>query len=387
MPGHETPLNKLCDNYTIAPTLIWQVLSFARLTPAESMVLNHIIINSINVFGVKHPNKRKWTVLSPSEFGNERGLSRQGIQDALKNLVHIGLILSRETIYQTASGHQKGREYQLVSNEKLLALYELLSTSAKPKGAKHELAPKISLIEVGARPEMALRQATLGTPAGHALHLDRPYLAPWGVKLPKSWEKTLSKESLNSFKYFLKTFSTFDFSYYELFSTTVSSKAATFKIETKIASLIRRYSYFSAFIATTTCTLNKPSQMGNFDVIEAFLKENSERIQIQEKNFVHLIDQLFFDLMSLHESMDLTRLEIFKENFKANASVLLAKKMLEASSSEIFIYSSIQDDILYAFETSVFNMERFNKVLRDKLDLYFKAKLLGIKGLNFVQAH
>lgn len=171
MPGHKNPLNKQCDNYTIAPILIWQVLSFMRLTPAESMVLNHIILFSINVYGANHPNKRKWETLSPSEFGIDRGISRQGIQEALKSLERNGLILSRDTVYKTASGHQKGREYQLVSNEKLLELFELFSSSAKPKGAKSDLAPQNSKKMAGARPDLALRQARLGTSTGQAWHL------------------------------------------------------------------------------------------------------------------------------------------------------------------------------------------------------------------------
>lgn len=382
MPGQDF---KNWDTYTTAPILVFQIQTFARLNAIESMVFNHVVLYSINVFGVKSSNARKCVTISPSTFGSERGFSRQAVLEALKRLVELGLITSKEVVVQTNSGAQIGREYCLVSNKKLYEIFELLSTSAIPQGDKSRLSPSIIKKTVGDNHHLSPRQAPLVTLTGLACHLDRPHLSPLGVIVPKSLNNFVPKEFLKTFNYFLKTISSFENSFYELYCTQANSKAAEFKIKTKIVALIRQYGLYSTFIAMVACLFSKDAQIGNFDALKAFLKQHELKLQEQEQKLVLHSDNLFLKILKIHEETSVSRLETFMESFRQNASVLLIQDELEASSS-IFLYSEFHQDIIAIFEVCNFNNKRFTNEVITKLNLYFKAKILGMKGLSFAQS-
>lgn len=390
MPSQDLPvdrtLDKVIDKYTFAPVVIFNIQSFLRLNAIESMVLNHLIISSINVYKVNSPKARQWVVISPSEFGNDRGFSRQAVHLSLRKLVEIGLFEVRDIVVSTNSGAQVGREYRLVSNTKLYELYDLVSSTARPRGVKSDLSPSFSLNGEGDKPRFTPCQATLVTLSGHALHLVRPYLSPWGVNVPLSLGKFFPKDSLNTIKYFLKTISSFENSFYELYITEANSKAAKSRIEMQICALIRRYGLFSTFTGMMVSLFTKNAHIGNFEVLEAFLKTNTEKLIIQEKELAIQCEILFEKLSSIHLNTEISELKIFIENFRQNVAVLFISARLPENVNELFIYDEIQNDVLYIFETSNHRVETFKKELLKKLNLYYKAKLLGVKGLNFVQS-
>ena len=380
--------HKSIDLWTLAPFLIWDVQSYLRLQPLQSMVLGFIIRNSIDVFGKgDNSNARKWVAIHTTDFANERGYSRQGVMEALSALVGLGIIEVQETLLQTNSGAQRGREFKLVSNQKLQELYELLSTSATPRGDRPDLSPKNVDNSRGDRPDLSPRQAPLVTLTGQACHLVRPHLSPWGV-FPSDFSKVKTAQySLNTLKYFLKTYETFENSFLELYSENANSKASQFKIKTEIASLIRQYSLFSVFIAMSVNLFSKDAQIGDFGALKAFLELNKVKLKEQEEK-IHLHSvELFNSILKIHENTPTQDLEIFRENFRQNASVLLIKEEIEQSSMKLFFYTSFHKDIISIFETCNFDLNRFTSEILKKINLYFKFKILGMKnGLNFVQS-
>jgi hypothetical protein len=385
MPGHEAL--RSWDTYTTVPLLVFQIQSIARLTPIESMVFNHVVLHSVNVFGIKNPNARKYVSISPSEFGKERGFSRQAIQEALKKLTIFGLIECRETILQTISGPQKGREYALVKNEKLNEIFELMNVSAKPRSAKPSLALENLSKEVSAKPGLADCQARLSALAGQAWQFDRPALALSGVSLSKSLTISFRKESSKSIKNFLNTFLDFENSFYELYSLQLNSKAAISKMELEIIALIRRYGLFQVYIAMSACLFQESAEIGNLNALKAFLKNNSERLKAQEALITLRCDNLYLKLKNLYEELSETiRLEIFRENFRQQASLLLLREEFDQKSNEIFIYNGFKEDVIKSFETSRHNLDRFQSDILKNINLYFQAKILGMKGLNYVHA-
>lgn len=393
MPSQKTPF-KHWDTYTVAPILIFQIQSYARLTAIESNVFSFIVLGSINVFG-KNKNQtshasdvRQWFYISPSDFAIERGYSRQGVQDALNKLVNFGFLLNREVCVQTSGGVQRGREYCLVSNEQLSEMYDVLSSSANPKGAKPYLAPSKLKKVIGARPYLAPLQAPLGTLASGTWHLSKQCLAPWGIKDSESLENLVPKDSLNTIKDFLNTFFTFNNSFYELHSSTQKSKTSIFKLEMKIAALIRQYGLFSTCTAMLVCLFNKNAEIGNIEAVEAFLKNNAKKFKEHEQNLILHCDNLFQQLYGLYRNLSDSNIELenFMEVFRQNASVLLIRNELERGSSGIFFYSDYEKDVLEIFLGSNWKMQRFTKEFVLKLELYLKIKLLGHKGLNFVQS-
>lgn len=388
MPSQKASF-KHWDTYTVAPVLIFQIQSYARLTAIESNVFNYVVLGSINVYGKNHTSDiRQWFYISPSEFAQQRGHSRQGVADALKNLVDYGLILSRDVSIQTAGGLQKGREYRLISNEKLNEMFELLSKSATPKGASPACNLSQTSFVKGCRPDLTRVQVVLDKGAGPACHLVRPCLHPWGIKESESLENLAPKDSLNIIKNFLNTFLKFDNSFYELHSSVLKSKTAVFKMEMKIASLIRQYGLFSTYTAMLVCLFKKDAQIGCIKLTEAFLKNNSEKFKEYEQDLIVQSDNLFQDLNKLYMQLSDsdTELENFFEVFRQNASVLLVRKELELRSRGIFLYSGYEKDLLDTFIESNWKMQRFTKEWIQKLNLYLKIKLLGHKGLNFVQS-
>lgn len=385
MPGQEDSF-KNWDTYTTAPILIFQIQAYIPLNQIESMLLNYIVLHSINVFGVKNSNARNWIAISPSQFGLDRGYTRQAGQKALKTLLEYGLINSREVIIKTNSGAQKGREYSLISNKKMHEKYELLSMSAKPRGANSQLAPTPVENVVGANHQLAPRQLSVGTLTTTSWHLDNCQLAPWVPKDMLSLEKITPKDSLKTFKYFLKTYFQFHNSFFELYSTQLNSKSAITKTEMKIHALIRQYGAFSTLMAMTSCLFIKNAQIGNFDALKAFLELNKDKLENQEQNLILQSDNLFQNLKTVHENTSLSELKIFRENFRQNASVLLLNMEFDQRSNGIFMYEGFNTDVIAIFEECNFNSERFTAHVIKKLNLYFKAKLLGMKGLNFVQS-
>ena len=389
MPSQTTSL-KHEKAFAFAPLLIFQLQSYARFTAIETNVFNYIVLESINVFrekGKSSSDDRKWVYVSPTDFANQRGHSRQGVQDALNKMLKYGFISSREVWIKTSGGVQKAREYQLVSNFKLSEICDLLCTSVKPKGAKQDLAPlKLNKV-IGCRPDLAPSQAPLGTLTGLTWHLSRPCLAPWGIKETESLENLVSKDSLSTIKKFINTFFDFENSFYELHTKESKSKTAVFKIEMKIASLIRRYGLFSTYSAMFVCMFNKDAQIGDIDFIEAFLKTNSEKFKDYEQNLILQCDNLFQELYELYFLVtDNTELENIKNVFRQSASTLLIKKENELRSLGIFFYNDYEKELLDIFMESNWKVQRFTKNWITKLNLYFKAKILGHKGLNFVHA-
>lgn len=388
MPSQKTPF-KHWDTYTVAPVLIFQIQSYARLTAIESNVFSHVVLGSINVYGKNHTSDiRQWFFISPSEFAHERGHSRQGVADALKKLVDYGLILSRNVVTQTAGGVQKGREYRLVSNEKLSEMFELLSSSATPKGASGACTLNQTNFVKGCRPGFTRVQAPLDKGAGPTCTLVRPCLHPWGIKESESLENLVPKDSLSTIKDFLNTFLKFDNSFYELHCSVLKSKTAVFKTEMKIASLIRQYGLFSTYTAMLVCLFNKDAEIGCIKLTEAFLKTNSEKFKMCEQDLILQCDNLFQELNSLYIRLSdsVTELENFTEVFRQQASLLLVRKELELRSRGIFFYTDYEKDLLETFIESNWKMQRFTKEWIQKLNLYLKIKLLGHKGLNFVQS-
>lgn len=388
MPSQKVPL-KHWDNYTVAPIIIFQIQSYARLTAIESNIFTHVVLGSINVYGKGHSSDvRKWFYVSPTNFANERGHSRQGVSDALNKLVKNGFLNVRDVQVKTAGGYQKSREYMLVSNEKLAEIFEYLSTSANPLGCKPDLHPLNQENDKGCRPDLTRVQAPLDEGAGLTWHLVRPGLHPWGVKQAKSLGNLVGKDSLNTIKYFLKTILQFQNSFYELHSLNLKSKASVYKIEMKIASLIRQYGLFSTYTAMLVCLFNKDAQMGNVDLVETFLKTNSEKFKDHEQNLILQCDNLFQELYSAWKIQSELNIELenFLEVFRQKASFLLIDKELELRSSGIFLYPELHAEIIDIFLESNWKMHRFTKELTLKLNFYFKIKLLGHKGLNFVQS-
>lgn len=396
MPSHKTEL-KHKDAFRPAPLLIFQLQSYARFSAIETNVFNYIVLESINVFqkkGESSSDARKWIYVSPSDFALERGHSRQGVQDALNKMVKYDWVLSREVWIKTSGGVQKGREYQLVSNFKLSEICDLLCVSAKPKGSNSELHPLEVKKVKGCRPELAPCKAGVGTLTARSWHLVRPGLAPWGIKTTKSLDNLVAKDSLNTIKEFINTFLNFENSFYEYHSSTLKigskfshAKTQTFKMEMKIASLIRRYGLFSTYTAMFACMFNKDAQIGDIDLVEEFLKTNSDKFKDHEQNLILQCDNLFQEIYELYLLVsENTELENIKNVFRAKASLLLSEKVIELRSIGIFFYNDYENELLDTFMESNWKVQRFTKNWITKLNLYFKAKLLGHKGLNFVQS-
>lgn len=389
MPSHKVPV-KRWDYYTVAPIIIFQIQSYARFTAIESNVFTYIVLGSINVYGKGlSSDARQWFYISPTEFANDRGHSRQGVSDALNKLVKNGFLNVRDVQVKTAGGYQKSREYMLVSNEKLLEIFELLSTSANPQGCKSDLHPLNQEKNKGCKSHLTRVQARLDKGAGQACHLVRPGLHPWGVNQSKSLGNLVGKDSLNTIKDFLKTILEFQNSFYELHSLSLKSKASVSKLEMKIASLIRLYGLFSTYTAMLVCLFNKDAQMGNVDLVETFLKTNSEKFKDHEQNLILQCDNLFHSIFQLYQDLSNSDIELesFMETFRQKASLLLITSELELRSRGIFFYSDFHKDIIDTFLETKFSVNLFTKEwISKKLNLYFKAKLLGHKGLNYVQS-
>ena len=190
------------------------------------------------------------------------------------------------------------------------------------------------------------------------------------------------KYSLNTFKNFLNTFASFENSFLELYSLETNSRLQRSRLEIKITALIRSYGHYSVFIGMLACLFLKDSLLGKFEAVETLLKENHEKLKTQEETLILHCDNLFNTLLSLHQNTEIKELKIFKENFRQNASVLLMKMELEQSSNMIFLYSGIHSDILEVFETCNYNKDRFTSEVLKKLNLYFKSKILGMRGLS-----
>jgi ribosome biogenesis protein Nip4 len=372
------------DHYTQVPVLLFQILSYARLQGIDSMLLNHIALHSLNF----HSNSyaRSWIKVSPSEFANERGCTRQKVSESLAKLSKFGFIDSQSAIYQTNSGMQKGREFRLVSNQKLSALFDVLNTSALHQGDKPWVTPETSVKVLGDKSQVTPCQAIGDTLSGHRLHLVRPWVTPWGVKVPESLENLPAKESLNNIKEFINKFGDFENSYLELYTLESNSRRAFFNTEMEIAALIRRYGLFSTFIAMTTNLFSEDANLGDLKSLTTFLEINEVKIKEQEQMIMLHCTNLFNSIIKIHEETPIQDLEIFQENFRQNASVLLLKSEFEQSSNKIFFYSSFPRDIVHIFETCNFNLDRFTNEILRKINIYFQTKILGVRGLDFVQS-
>lgn len=390
MPSQETHSMVIRDFYTTAPLTIWKILSFVRLQPLQSMVINHFIGSSLNVIlgpGKKKPiTARKWVEMHTTDFARDRGCSNQAVNEALKTLVEIGLLEVKEAFIETNSGVQKGRMYCLVSNTKLDQLCEDFSKSATPLGSKHYLLPENVNNSQGSKHRLSPRQAPLVTSTGPTCHLDRPYLLPYGV-FPNEVKKP--KYSLKNLKYFLKMFGEFQNSFLELYYLNANSKTVEFKIKAELAALIRQYGPFSVWIACTVNLFDKDAQIGDLKLLRAFIETNIDKIKNQEENFITHSDNLYLKIFEIHQIVandETIELENFRKIFRQKTSFLFSKMGLEQSSSEIFLYSSFTDDVIRNFDTCVFTKDRFTDENIKKLNLYFKAKILGMKGLNVVQS-
>jgi hypothetical protein len=362
------------DQYTKVPTILFELISHMSLTTTEAKLLNYIILHSLNFHG---PYARAWVIVSPTAFSSSRGITRDAVCKSLSSLISFGIIGFRSVKIHTNSGVQNGREFSLVSNKRLAELLEVASS----QGVSKNNTPKNVDNLVGVYPQYTECIPTVYTSGCSSIHLGGILDTPVGVKPLESLKKKDAKYSLNTIKYFLNMFHEFQNSFLELYINQTHIKSEQFKIKMKIASVIRQYGLFSTYRAMSDNIFSKDAVIGDFDALNEYLKLNELDLKEDEKNLKTQSDIVFNALLEIHEKIEVDDLGKFHENFKASASALLIR-MSQDKSCMIFLYSSFHEDVIEIFKISNFNIDRFTKEVLRKINLFLKAKVIGVKEIG-----
>jgi hypothetical protein len=184
-----------------------------------------------------------------------------------------------------------------------------------------------------------------------------------------------SAEELQEFiNNFIRSFPTYEFSYFELIAQTCLRTRTVRNLEIAMDSIVRQYSAFHAWVAILYFVKHEDAKNGNYECLPMFVKINHLAISDAWEKIKKEVDDLFFELKDL--TLDNGRAEASIEN---KVFMLFSKRSLDESRQAF--YSEFPRHVSESFSTNFFSVNSFSEDLTKKMNIYFRSKIYGSREL------
>lgn len=358
-------MSNLPFGFVPTPIHLFKYLQLETLSQTEIRVLSYIIEHSLNF----QRGGRAWVAISPAQFAIEFNINAKTVQRSLSRLVQVGIIEDKKEAIKTSGGTQLGRAFRLSDNQKIGELCLRLSAKNTFEVGTREYPPVVNnFSKVGTSLPIPWDELvpTLGLAS---TYLGGELVPTFACNTSNSLMILDTEELKELFNNFLRMFSTFEFSYFDLIQMCFKQKRTIRNYEVKMDALVKEYGPFVAWVAILSFISSKDGLKGNFEALTMFAKINHLTINDTWENIKKSIDDLFFELNSYISKTGQDR--------KNAIDLFFAKKKIERPDRKIHFYDGFQDHVSEAFQLHFLSLNGFSNEIQSKIQLYFRAKIYG----------
>jgi len=349
------------------PVSLFQLLKHVRLAPLESVVFFHIVELSLNF----QYGGRKFISLSATELSYELECSDRMMRKVLERLEKSGIVEAKESIIKTRGGVQRSKIYAIASREKI---DKLVNSIPKKVGTISSDLVNVDNSEVGTLSSDLWNSQfrPLGTLSSD---LRNSQFLPWTLKDLKLNRKAVPEECIKNINNFIKKYSTFEFSIYDLLSMSEKSTRVKSKFKMNFAGISSQWGDFKASMAMTAYIFNRGPKNVDFEAIKRYLKNNNGVLDSKWSDLLKDIDEVYFELVDLDNFCKSKNLKFKDQAYFKLISVKENYNLLNT-------HEAIIDDLVLSHQVSS-NIGMFRDCVEGQINLYFKAKLLGHNEVSF----
>lgn len=369
------------------------------LSALEHNVVLYIIEHSLNFKEVKNHGMPLWVEISPSKFAEEFGYHRVAVSRALSRIEHLG-VFDVTTVKKTGIEY---RSFRVVERNKILkALSDVTHSNFQKPCRKTPETVTVSLQDSKENNNDSVTDSlqskwtktnkkNLECSHTHYGHVTQETtgvylyaLRPCSLGDYRQMEKADKfkglinpQECINNIQEYLKNLFAFSGrSYYETILTVVRTRRERRNLSITLKRAIDVYGLYSVYIATNAHLVSKTLHFGNFEVLNSILKNDKKELQERWENLLMQIDNLFFKLNSYAIDCD-SKLQ----DFDIQAKLYLTSLRTDEKMTELFLFETIEEDILRAHLLSCGSIDGFREKVVKNINNYFKYKIYGEREL------